>query len=169
MIDTEEFRKAIRSFTTGVTIVTVATGQDNAMHGMTASSFASVSVKPQLVSINVEKTANAHPFMVKADRFTINILTEAQLDLASYFAGRTPGIRREARYHWFDGWPILDESLGYFACKKWAQYDGGDHTIFVGEAMSLVRTDERPLLHSRGRFHTIGQQIMNIPDKGQAA
>ena len=132
MLDAEEFRKAIRTFTTGITVITVPTGDASGMHGMTAGSFASVSHKPQLVSINVAKTARTHAFIEKASLYTINLLKASQGELADYFAGRLLGISLSPVYHWEDDWPVLSESLGYFACRKWAQYDGGDHSIFVG-------------------------------------
>ncbi len=131
------------------------------MHGMTAGSFASVSHQPQLVSINVAKTARTHAFIEKANLYTINLLKASQGDLADYFAGRLLGVSLSPAYCWQDQWPVLSESLGYFACRKWAQYDGGDHSIFVGEVMKLLRTDEAPLVNSRGRFHGLGDRIQH--------
>jgi flavin reductase (DIM6/NTAB) family NADH-FMN oxidoreductase RutF len=160
VIEDEEYRKAIRSFTTGVTIVTIPTS--GGMHGMTASSFASVSVVPQLVSINVAKVARAHAYMMDAATFGINLLLETQHDLANFFARRgSPDAGFASRL--VAGTPILGESLGYFVCRKWACYDGGDHTIVVGEVLAIERTDARPLVCSRGRFHALGTQLTGIP------
>lgn len=162
MLDAEEFRKAIRTFTTGITVITVPTGgAGGGMHGMTAGSFASVSHKPQLVSINVAKTARTHAFIEKANLYTINLLKASQGELADYFAGRLLGVALSPSYGWEGEWPVLSESLGYFACRKWAQYDGGDHSIFVGEVVKLVRTDEAPLVNSRGRFHVLGDRVQH--------
>jgi hypothetical protein len=44
------FRKAMSSFPTGVTVVTVAAG-DDAMYGVTVNSFTSVSLDPMLVLV----------------------------------------------------------------------------------------------------------------------
>jgi flavin reductase (DIM6/NTAB) family NADH-FMN oxidoreductase RutF len=157
VIDAEEFRKALRSFTTGVTVITVE--KEDGMHGMTASSFASVSVDPQLVLFCIAKTARAHRFLQNADRYCINLLRESQAFLANYFAGRMTE-RIEPDYRMVDGCPILNESMGYFLCHKWAEYDGGDHTIFVGKVFALARTDEKPLVCSRGRFHELGARLL---------
>jgi flavin reductase (DIM6/NTAB) family NADH-FMN oxidoreductase RutF len=161
VLDAEEFRKAIRTFTTGITVITVPTGDDRGMHGMTAGSFASVSHKPQLVSINVAKAARAHAYMEKANLYTINLLKASQGHLADYFAGRLLGVSLSPEYCWEGEWPVLRESLGFFACRTWARYDGGDHSIFVGEVVKLVRTDEPPLVNSRGRFHALGDRIQH--------
>jgi flavin reductase len=162
VVDVEEFRKAIRTFTTGVTVVTFPA--PGGMHGMTASSFASVSVTPQLVLVSIAKEANAHPLMMRAEAFGISLLLESQHDLANYFAGKMPA-RLEIPYRWIGRSPVLEESLGWFACRTWARYEGGDHTILVGEAEAIHRSDERPLLCSRGRFHMLGENTVGAqPD-----
>ncbi len=116
----------------------------------------SVSLVPQLVSINIAKDARAHEHIMRAERFGINLLLESQHALAEYFAGRS-GPRVEVPFRWEFGCPVLETTLGHFACLKWATYDGGDHTIVVGEVLQVERTDERPLVCSRGRFHHLGQ------------
>jgi flavin reductase (DIM6/NTAB) family NADH-FMN oxidoreductase RutF len=32
---------------------------------------------------------------------------------------------------------VVDGSLSWLECRTWATYDGGDHTIVVGEVLSL--------------------------------
>ena len=44
---------------------------------MTASSFAAVSVDPQLVLFSIAGTARAHGFLQHADRFGVNLLQES--------------------------------------------------------------------------------------------
>jgi flavin reductase len=161
MLDAEEFRKAIRTFTTGVSVVTFPA--PDGMHGMTASSFASVSVVPHLVLVSIAKRANAHAHMMASDAFGINLLLESQHDLADYFAGKMPE-RVEVPYRWVGASPVLEESLGWFACRVWARHAGGDHTILVGEVVAFHRTDERPLVCSRGRFHTLGERTVEERD-----
>lgn len=157
MVDPEEFRKGLRAFTTGVAIVTVRNG--TGLHGMTASSFAAVSVDPQLVLFSVAASARAHAMLRAADRFGVNLLQSSQSELAHYFAGRRPGRWIEPDCDWVEGCPVLKGSLGWFACRKWAQYAGGDHTIFVGEALGIGRSDAAPLVCSRGIFHHLGPRI----------
>jgi flavin reductase len=157
MLDPEEFRKGLRSFTTGVTIVSVSDGRGG-MHAMTASSFAAVSISPQLAAVSIAKQAKAHSYLLQADRYGINLLAENQALLANYFANRL-SERWDANYVWINDTPILTETMGWFSCRRWAAYDGGDHTIFVGEALALHRTDKPPLVCSRGRFHKLGSRL----------
>jgi flavin reductase len=89
----------------------------------------------------------------------VNLLQAPQSELAHYFAGRREGRRMEPDYEWVEGCPILKGTLGYFACRKWAAYPGGDHTIFVGQAMRIGRSDSHALVCSRGIFHHLGTAI----------
>ncbi|CAN5510739.1 flavin reductase family protein [soil metagenome] len=157
MVDPEEFRKGLRAFTTGVAVITVK--NETGLHCMTASSFAAVSVEPQLVLFSIAETARAHPLLVQADHFGVNLLQESQAEWAHYFAGRRPGQRMEPEYEWVEGCPVLKHTLGFFACRKWAQYPGGDHSIFVGEALKIGRSEAAPLVCSRGTFHQLGQAL----------
>jgi len=159
MVDPEEFRKGLRSFTTGVTVVTVPDGK-SVMHAMTASSFAAVSVVPQLASVSISKSSKAHDLLMRASSYGINFLCEEQTQLANYFANRLPE-RQTIDHIWVDGTPLLTGTMGWFACRRWAAYDGGDHTILVGEALSLHRTERAPLVCSRGRFHSLGPKLKN--------
>jgi flavin reductase len=157
MVDPEEFRKGLRSFTTGVTVVTMPDGKGG-MHAMTASSFAAVSVVPQLASVSICKASKAHDLLMRASSYGINFLCDAQAQLANYFANRLPQ-RREIEHVWVDGTPLLTGTMGCFVCRRWAAYDGGDHTIIVGEALALHRTEHAPLVCSRGRFHSLGPKL----------
>ena len=157
MLDQEEFRKGLRAFTTGVTVVSVPTGEGG-MHAMTASSFAAVSVDPQLVAISIAKRARAHPLLMEAERYGINLLAETQGYIANYFANRLDEWW-DPPHAWVDEVPLLTGTMGSFSCRRWATYDGGDHTIFVGEAVALLRTDHAPLVCSRGRFHRLGDRL----------
>jgi flavin reductase (DIM6/NTAB) family NADH-FMN oxidoreductase RutF len=157
MLDPEEFRKGLRSFTTGVTVVTVSDGKGG-MHAMTASSFAAVSVNPQLAAVSIAKCARAHPLLLNAQQYGINLLAESQALLANYFANRL-AEQWQPEYIWVEGTPVLTGTMGWFSCRRWAAYDGGDHTIFVGEAIALHRTEHLPLVCSRGRFHKLGVRL----------
>ena len=50
------------------------------------------------------------------------------------------------------GSPLLPNTLGWVDCKVWATYDGGDHTIFVGEVMQYDSCALPPLLYVTGGY-----------------
>ena len=55
-LDSWDFRQAVGSFTTGVTVVTTC-DEEGTRYGLTANSFASVSLEPPLVLFCVEQRA----------------------------------------------------------------------------------------------------------------
>jgi len=58
-IDSKQFRKALGSFTTGVTVVT-ARGVDGGDVGLTANSFNSVSLDPPMVLWSLDRDSFGH-------------------------------------------------------------------------------------------------------------
>ena len=86
-IDAREFRNALGSFTTGVTIVTTrdASGHDV---GLTANSFNSVSLDPPLVLWSLAKSSTSLSAFVEAKHFAVHILAADQEPLSNRFATR---------------------------------------------------------------------------------
>ena len=82
-IDVREFRDALSSFSTGVTIVTACdvTGEPV---GMTASSFNSVSMDPPLILWSVTKTARSANIFKEAKHFCVHVLGSHQIDHIQY-------------------------------------------------------------------------------------
>ncbi len=84
----------------------------------------------------------------------MNVLAADQADIAMHFAGRTC-IPQPS---WVDGptAPIIAGASATFSCVPWAEYDGGDHVIFIGEIVDAVAAGKPPLLFYRSTFHSIG-------------
>lgn len=137
-----EFRKTLSHFAAGVTTVTMV-AKDGAYHGITVSSFTSVSLDPPLVLICIDKSTAAHAILPEAGAFCVNFLHENQLHLSNRFAGRDPERSFEdiPTYTAVTGAPVFAESLGYVDCRIINAYDGGDHTIFLGEVVQLGAAD----------------------------
>jgi len=148
VISSEEFRKALRHFPAGVTIVTVKGGGKT--HGLTVSAFASVSAEPPLIMIIIENRHHAHSLLEEPEAvFAVNILGEGQSELSNRFAW----VKDEDRFamgNWSTaatGAPILVDALAWLDCRIHARYPAGSHTIYVGEvAASQVPEEEAPPL-----------------------
>ena len=155
-IDPREFRKALSSFATGITVVTTAE-RETGMVGITANSFNSVSLDPPLVLFSLDRRAYSLPAFHSAGHFAINVLAEGQRHLAVIFA--TPLIDKWDNVHyelWDTGCPILTDTLAGFECKTQHIYDGGDHLIFVGRVQKMrVSQSGDPLLYFRGGYRHI--------------
>ena len=155
-----DFRKAMGSFATGVTVITV--DYEGEVHGMTANAFASVSLDPMLVLVCVDHKARTHTHLHARKRFGVNVLAENQRAVSEYYADPNPDHRyaeREARAR-FDrtqhGTPVLHGALAYLECRLHTAQDAGDHTIFIAEVEDVVVRAGDPLLYFRGEYRKVG-------------
>ena len=140
----------------GVTVVTARRGHER--FGLTATSFASVSLDPPLVLVCVAKSLPAHAVIEETGAFAVNLLGVHQLDVGLRFAGLRPEFvdRFEglASATGITGSPLLEGSLAALDCRLHASHPGGDHTIFVGEVLRAVFSkDGAPLLYHRRLWH----------------
>ena len=156
-IDPREFRRALGSFATGITVVTTAS-LDSGMVGITANSFNSVSLDPPLVLFSLDRRAYSVPAFHETGAFAINVLSDNQRHLSQIFATALIDKWDNVSYElWNTGSPILTEALASFECKTQHIYDGGDHLIFVGRVTKMrYDIDAAPLLYFRGAYRRIG-------------
>lgn len=152
-IEEAEFRRVLGHFPTGVSVVAAAE-PDGRPRGLTANALASVSLDPPLVLVCVEREADTHDVIEAAGAFAISVLREDGESLARRFAtyptdDKFEGVayREEAT-----GAPVLEDALAWADCRVWASYDGGDHTIFVGEVVAGDAAGGAPLLYHRGGY-----------------
>lgn len=153
-----ELKSIMRAFPQGVTIITARHGDE--LYGITVSSFTSVSLKPPLVLVSVSKEAPTHGALVKEKSFTVNVLESDQASLSEKFAGRAGGSTNKFRGTKYrtgkNGCPILEPSLGFLECKRWGTYDGGDHTIILGEVTNAEsRKNALPLVYYDRQYTTV--------------
>jgi 3-hydroxy-9,10-secoandrosta-1,3,5(10)-triene-9,17-dione monooxygenase reductase component len=150
--DSNSFRQALGTFTTGVTIVTTVDSA-GADVGVTANSFNSVSLAPPMVLWSLGRSSSNIAAFVAAQHFAVHILASDQHTLAGRFAQKN--IDRFAGSELargVDGIALLNGCTARFECKTAFQYEGGDHVIFVGEVMNFEHWNREPLVFKRGRF-----------------
>jgi flavin reductase (DIM6/NTAB) family NADH-FMN oxidoreductase RutF len=147
-----DFRDALGSFATGVTIVTTR-GREGEPVGLTVNSFASVSLDPPLVLWSQSLYAQSLPAFQEASHFVVNVLAAEQVDLAKRFAGdhdnRFLDVQHIVPEH---GAPVIGGCAAHFECRNEARYYGGDHIIFVGRVERYVHTRKPTLMFCHGRF-----------------
>jgi flavin reductase (DIM6/NTAB) family NADH-FMN oxidoreductase RutF len=157
-----EFREAMGSFATGVTVITV--DYEGEVHGMTANAFTSVSLDPLLVLVCVDHRARTHTHLHARKRFGVNVLAENQRAISEYYALPSPthqnavqeaGARFDRTQH---GTPVLHGALAYLECRLHSAQDAGDHTIFIAEVEDVVVREGDPLLYFRGDYRQIGTE-----------
>ena len=143
-------------FATGVTILTVNAEGDRPL-GMTASSLASVSLVPPLVSVCVDHEAALHDTILASRVFVVNGLVSHQASLSRRVADRHEDRFDGIGYHRSpEGLVLLDGALAHIECDRFATYPGGDHTIVIGRVIGGTTGDGRPLLYYRGGYGALG-------------
>ncbi len=143
-------------FATGVTILTVNGTGDRPL-GMTASSLASVSLVPPLVSVCVDHEAELHDTILASQIFVVNVLESHQESLSRRFADPHEDRFDGIGYHRNpEGLVLLEGALAHIECDRFATYPGGDHTIVIGRVIGGTTGDGRPLLYYRGGYGTLG-------------
>jgi flavin reductase (DIM6/NTAB) family NADH-FMN oxidoreductase RutF len=151
-VTSEEFRRACGRFATGVAIASVVDAK-GAPHGLTVSSFASLSLDPPLVLICLGHAVSAIHHFRTATHFGINILAENQRALSDRFARK--GQDRFDGVEWqpgATGVPLLPGVLGTIECAVHRIVPMGDHDILVGEMVHAQVNEGEPLLHFSGRY-----------------
>jgi flavin reductase (DIM6/NTAB) family NADH-FMN oxidoreductase RutF len=137
-IEIQAFKEVMAHWATGVTVVT--TLLEGQPVGITASSFSSLSLQPPQVLICVNKKLHTNGAIRASGCFAVNILTLAQQEWGAIFAGMRPELQnRFEGIEWSvaeTGAPILPAVLAWADCRVRHQYDGEDHTIFVGEVVA---------------------------------
>jgi flavin reductase (DIM6/NTAB) family NADH-FMN oxidoreductase RutF len=151
-VGSEEFRHACGRFATGITVATVM-DSDGVPHGLTVSSFTSVSLDPPLVSICLGHEVSSIDLFRAANYFGINILTEAQRSLSDHFARK--GHDRFQGVAWTageTGVPLIYDVLAAIECQVEQRIPVGDHDVFVGRMVATRVTEAAPLLHFAGGY-----------------
>lgn len=147
------FRNAMARFASGVTIVTTR-DQDGIPVGFTASSFCSLSLRPPLLLVCLQKDADCYKAFMAARHFAVSILSRGQDDIARRFA--TKNIDKwdgtPVAEGGLTGLPLIDGASAMTECLTLERVDGGDHTILIGEVISADSSDAEPLLHFNRQF-----------------
>lgn len=149
-ISSEEFREALRHFPSGVTIVTIKSGEE--IHGLTVSAFASISPSPPLIMVAIDHRHRAYELLERPRTvFAVNILHHDQMELSNRFAWLKDADRFAAG-EWTTaktGAPVLADALAWLDCTVQERYLAGTHTIYVGEvqASNCPRPEGPPLVY----------------------
>lgn len=157
----DPFREALSRFPAGVVVVT-AVDAEREPRGLTVSAFCSVSAKPPLVLVCVDKQSQTLPAIHGSQAFTVNILAAGREEVAMVFASKD-----DAKFEGID-WirpptmdragPILhDDAAAYLVCSLEQAIEAGDHEIMVGRVVEVGSSEsERALVYHRRNFSTVG-------------
>jgi flavin reductase (DIM6/NTAB) family NADH-FMN oxidoreductase RutF len=148
----QHFRDLMAGVCAPVAIVTTA--DDAGAHGATVSSLASVSLRPPLVSIALDRNSTLLARIFDTRRFGVNVLGSAQHDLAVVFASR--GVERfnQVRWSMVDGLPRLEGAVGWATCDVHQTVEAGDHLLLIGLVGNAASSPQPPLIYGYRTFGT---------------
>ncbi|MGZ8851485.1 MAG: flavin reductase family protein [Thermoanaerobaculia bacterium] len=154
MVDDAQFKLALSHFASGVTVVT--TEHEGKRFGMTVASFASLSLRPPLILVCIERGVKSHDAIAAGGRFAVNVLEHAQSEISNRFASRVDDKFAGVETHKGElGVPLLDGALTAIECTVQSQLPGGDHTIFIGEVQHITTREGTPLVYYRSGYHRL--------------
>ena len=146
-MNVDDYKQVVNKFTTGVIVLTGYSG--GKVFGMTINSFSSVSIKPLLVSFNIEKMSATHAMISSSNFFNANILSSMQESLVRKFAikdeNRFSGVNYQIDQN---NVPIIKNNLANLRLKKNKVVSAGDHDIVICDVISgNVDTKHDPLIY----------------------
>ena len=161
-VDGQAFKNILACWTAGITVVSVSSEAD--WQAITVNSFASVSMDPPLICMNIANRLDTRRYIAREGHFAISILSDQQLELGKRFAGfyddrfenRFDGLSCQTTR---DGDPIIPDCMAWLACSVEHYLNVGENTMFIGSVLAGDWTsDKLPLLyHNRqwGRFQSV--------------
>ncbi|MFI1024836.1 flavin reductase family protein [Streptomyces olivaceus] len=147
-------RSVFRQHAAGVAVITAC--GDHGPAGFTATSLASVSAAPPLLSFGIGTGSSSWPAVSASEYVGVHLLGDHQEELATTFA-RSGADRFAAPTAWREGphgVPVLDGVLAWLVCRVVGRVPAGDHRIvlaqlLVGDCAGMGR----PLLYHQGRYN----------------
>jgi 3-hydroxy-9,10-secoandrosta-1,3,5(10)-triene-9,17-dione monooxygenase reductase component len=180
-IEPPVLRSVLRLFATGVAVVTTWDG--DTARGTTVNSFASLSLRPPLVMVALDRGRRIVAPLARSGRYAVNILGEDCRGLSDCFAsGPSPVREMEAEaaeevemcgVSWHPGsagLPVLDDAIASLECTIAEIHPAGDHDMYIGHVVAASARDERPqpLLYYSGRYLRIEHaSVLDIEGKAE--
>ncbi len=159
-VDAETLRSAMRAWATGVTIVSARS--DGLRHGMTVSSFTSISLEPPLVLVSLAASSQTHDLVLRSGYFGVTILASDQQEISVRFAAHLP--ESEERFAGIEteplssGVPFVKGGLAYLDCRVATNYPAGTNTLIVGEVIAAKGVEDvNPLLYFNQAYWQLGR------------
>jgi 3,4-dihydroxy-2-butanone 4-phosphate synthase len=159
--DRQQMREVMGHFATGVCVL-ASRREDGSPLATTVNAVTSVSLEPAMLLVCLAQDSETFAAVKRTGRFAVSILSERQREHSDRFAAKGEEARpQEVRFSEHDlGLPCLPDALASVACRVSAMHRAGDHTIVVGEVLSIASAQraEEPLLFFRGSYTRLAQE-----------
>ena len=158
-VDTRALRTALGQFATGITVVSTRAA-DGALVGLTVNSFSALSLEPPLILWSLRRNSPSLPVFDAAERFVVNVLAEAQVEVSRRFAlplaDKFEGVAH-AENAW--GQPLIHGAAAWFECRTVSRQVAGDHHLFIAEVERYTLSEAAPLLFHAGGYFALGSRL----------
>ena len=152
MVTDQSFRDLMAGVCAPVTVVTTAI--DGMPRGATVSAFTSLSLRPPMVTIALDRNSVLLSRILEVGRLGVNVLGRAQDDVALAFAGRVTDRFAGVEWRMEHGLPRLLEAPGWMVCDLAGTVEGGDHVLLLAEVVECATVVAAPLVYGHRTFGT---------------
>ncbi len=158
-IDPRQLRQVLGQFATGITVIATRAA-DGDLVGLTANSFGALSLDPPLITWALRLNSSNLPVFQAADRFVVNVLAEAQVEVSRRFAS-SAGNKFEGIPFALgqSGLPLIHGAAAWFECRTVSQQIVGDHCLFIAAVETFARSESPPLIFHGGGYFTLGSKF----------
>ena len=160
-VDPAAFRNAFRRLAGGVSVITA--GQGDARTGLTATSVASFSAVPAILTFTLAGTSSTRPVLERERRFGVNLLAADQQRIAERFSG-IGGIKGPERYEGAEwttavtGAPLLVGALAALDCELEETIERWGQLLVFGRIRAVLAAPDgtaAPLLYAHGTYRSL--------------
>jgi 3-hydroxy-9,10-secoandrosta-1,3,5(10)-triene-9,17-dione monooxygenase reductase component len=151
-VDASLFKRALGQLASGVTVVTTRNSEGRPL-GLTVTAFCSVSLDPPLVLVSIDNRSEAHEGFRACGLFAVSLLAEGQEEISRRFArvgaSKFEDLSLATGRH---GVLLVPGALAQIECRVAATWSGGDHTLYLGEVLTLRVAPGHPLIYQAGHY-----------------
>ncbi len=136
-MDEQAKKTALRMIPYGLYVLTGA--HNDELAAATVNWVTQTAFKPPQVVVGMKADSGAHDIIKQAGYFALNILGQGQDGIAYAFfkPAELDGDRISGQSFKTsnNGCPILDSTPAFVECRLVHTFEGGDHSVFVGEVL----------------------------------
>lgn len=148
-INGDLYRQLGRASAGAVSVVATYEMEQDAIVGLTISSFVTLSFDPPLVMYAIQRHTASYAPMVTCKSFGVSLLNATQSDIARHFA--KPRRERGTQMAFDTGQdvrvPLIPSALAQIECVTHEVFMSGDHAIVVGLVEAARTYEGEPLLY----------------------
>ncbi|MGH9682988.1 MAG: flavin reductase family protein [Candidatus Acidiferrales bacterium] len=157
---TISYRRLFGRFATGVAVILAEHG--GKVVGMTVNSLTSASLNPPLLLFCARIESQSGESILRAGRFSANILTAHQEAVARHFAARG-AVNVEFECVRDEDFIWLARSNAVFRCEVEVVHPAGDHRIILGRVLNMLGPEgcNQLLVYHEGHYAKLDPRTRN--------